>query len=467
VCGGLFVILLGYTALKIKGPAIWKLLFLVLGLTCGANQLFFGHVEDYTITYLCIVFFLILAWRIFDGYHSLTLSVIVFLIGTRLHTGMVLFLPALLYMVLYRKSLKDPRFKQWIRPRAIIAALGLTVVIGTLAYFFYFKADRMVVGDRVERGEKIFLPIENVFLPPHNYTIFTPSHFSDIAQEFLLTVSPGAVLLLVLGIVFVRRIRWSAPRTIFFGLAAFYFMLFNSTVNPLLTPERDWDLLSLAAAPVCFFAIALTRDWFDRIKEPSFPRRVVGISVALGLISCSMFYVNSDPMKAGQRLRSLGIWAFESYYLGSAYLLNVGARYEPDRDSEIDARMAALKKLEPLKSNPDMELGFLSHKLADVLYLEGRYTESANYYLKSLAEDPHNASAIKALAGISLRTGKLDGAVDLMTYYNDNVNPGKVIDLDGLMIAEKINYLRYLLFTRADSSLLVSTLEDINLGPRE
>ncbi|HEY6192821.1 MAG TPA: tetratricopeptide repeat protein [Bacteroidota bacterium] len=467
VAGGLFLILVSYTALTAKGPSNWKLLFLVAFLTCGANQLFFGHVEDYTLVYLGIVLFLILAWKFFDGRKSLPLCVIVFLIGTRLHTGMVLLLPALLYLVFYSKSQKDPRFRKWIQPRTVLAAVGLTLVAGTLAYFFWFKANRMIVGDRVERGEKIFLPMSNVYLPPHNYTLLTPSHFSDIVQEFLLTVSPGAVVVLLLGIVFFRQIKWNTPRMIFFGLAAFYFMLFNSTVNPLLTPERDWDLLSLAAAPVCFFAIALTKDLFDRLKDSSFSRSVVGISLALGLLSCSMFYVNSDPMKAGERLRSLGVWAFGSYYLGSAYLLNVGAKYEPDRASEIRDRMDVLKKLEPLKSTPDMELGFLSHKLADVLYLDGRFTEAAEYYTKSLGEDPYNASAIKALAGVSLHTGNLDGAVDFMTYYNENINPGKVIDLDGLMIAEKINYLRYLLYTRADSALIVGTLEEINLGPRE
>lgn len=467
VCGGLFVMLFPYAVLTFRGSPAWKLLLLVAGFTCGANQLFFGHVEDYTLIYLFIMLFLILAWKSFDGHNTLPLLATVFLIGTRLHSGMVLFLPALTYLFVHSKSHTKPRLKNLIRPRTILFAIGLTLVAGTAAYFFYFKADHMLVGDRKERGDKVFLPLVNAFLPPHNYTLQSPSHLSDIVQEMLLTVSPGAVILLCLGLAFFKQVRWNNPRTIFFGISAFYFALFDATVNPLLTPERDWDLLSLAAAPVIFFAISLSRDWFDHPREPSFPRVAVGISIALGLLSCTIFYVNSDPGPAGQRLRSLGVWAFNSYYLGSAYLLNVGSRYLPDRSAEIDERIRILKKLDASKSNPDLELGFLTHKLADALYLDGRYTEAGRYYSKSLREDPYNASAIKALTGVSLQTGDVDAAAGYIGYYNDNINGRDVVDLDGLMIAEKLNYLRYLLFARADSALIVGTLQDMNLDPRE
>jgi tetratricopeptide (TPR) repeat protein len=467
LCGGIFLVFFPYAVLTLRGSAAWKLFFLVAGLSAGANQLFFGHVEDYTLVYLLLLVCMILAWKVFDGQRSLPLLVVLFLVGTRLHMGVVLLIPALLYLFFYSRSEKHPGLKKWIQPRAVLIAVGISLAAGTLAYFFLFKADRMLVGSRAERGEKVFLPLFDTLPAQHGYTLLSLKHFSDIFQELLLTVSPGAVILLALGIVFYRRVRWSEPRTIFFGLAAFYFMLFNLTVNPLLTPERDWDLLSLAAVPVIFFAVALSRDWFDRLKETSFPRIAVGVSLALGLLSCSIFYVNSNPLKAGQRLRSLGIWTFNSYYLGSAYLLNVGSRYTPDRPSEIIERMRILRELEPSKSSPDPELGFLDHKLADALYLEGRYDEAGEYYSKSLHEDPYNASAIKGLTGVSLHTGRADAAVDFIGYYNDNINGRDIVDLDALLIAEKLNYLRYLLFTRADSAQIVGAVQEINLEPRE
>ncbi len=467
MCGGLFVVGFSRWALSVKGTSAWKSFLLVAGLTCGANQLFFGHVEDYTLVYLAIVGFLLLAWKFFEGFNSIPLMALLLVIGFLLHTAMALFLPALLYLLVYSASQRRPRMKPWIGQRAVLAALVLTVAAGTWAYFFYFKADRLLVGDQKERGGKVFLPLFNSMLPPHMYTLLSINHVSDIVQELLLTVSPGTVVLLCAGLVFYRQVRWSSPRTMFFGIAAFFFMLFNATVNPLLTPERDWDMLSLAAPAVLFFAFAVSADWFDRLSQTSFPRTAIAVSVALALLSCSMLYVNSQPLRAGERLRALGEWAFKSYYLGSAYLLNVGAKYTQDRGAEISERRRALAAIEPEKSEPDLEAGFLYHKLADVLFLDGRYEEAGRYYSKSRHEDPYNASAIKALAGVALLSGNLDGAVEFMSSYNSNINGGDIVDLDGLIIAEKMNHLKYLLYTKADTAAIMQTLESIHLEPRQ
>lgn len=467
ICGGLFVVIYSYAILTLKGSPQWKVFLLVTGLTCGANQLYFGHVEDYTLVYLAIIVFLLLAWKFFDGFKALPIMVVLLIIGFLLHTGMVLFIPSLIYLFVYRASQRRARLRRWIGPRGILGALVLTLVAGTLAYFFYFKADRLLVGDQKERGDKVFLPVVNSFLPPHNYTLLSIGHISDVIQEVLLTVSPGAVVILCAGLVFFRQVRWSSPRVVFFGIAAFFFVLFDATVNPLLTPERDWDMLSLAAAPVLFFAFAVSADWFERPQAGSFPRTVAAVSVALAVLSCSIFYVNSQPLRAGERLRALGTWAFNSYYLGSAYLLNVGAKYTPDRPAEIAERKREISMLEPHKSNPDLELGFLDHKLGDVLYLDGQYQEAGRYYGKSWHEDPYNASAVKALAGVALHNGNVDGAVEFMSIYNNNINPGDVVDLEALLIAEEINHLRYLLYTKADTAAIMQTLENLHLEPRE
>ena len=461
--GGFFIIMFTSFVLRLEGPKTWKVVFLVVGLTCGANQLFFGHVEDYTLIYLCIVLLLMFAWKFFDGKKLLPAMLLVFLIGTRLHSAMLFFIPSMVYCVCFSLRRTHPWFDRLLSPRSVLIAVGCTLVAALLAYYLVFHADRQLVGDQKERGEKIFLPVSGILPPPHNYSLISLNHISDILQEVMLTVSPGAVILCCLGIFFVRRVPWTNPRVVFFGLAAFYFLLFNCTVNPLLTPERDWDLLSLAAMPLTFFAIAATAGWF---QHDLFPKVAAGGSIALAILSSTFFFLNADSVKANQRLRSIGIWSFKSYYLGSAYLINVGEMSIADPAGQIAARIGDLQLMDKDRSNPDLEYGFLCHKVGDAAYRLGEYDVAEKYYMKSYEEDPYNATAVKALAVISILGRRFDSAEKYMALYNGNINNPEILDFDGLVIAESAQYMNYLVSRGADSSLITAELAKLHFSTR-
>lgn len=463
VCGGLFIVTWLSFILSAGVGRNRKDLFLILGLTCGANQLFFGHVEDYTLVYLFIVFFLVLGWRVFDTRKGILPAMLaIFIIGTRLHSAMLFFIPAIIYACCYRLQERYGFLKWLVQPRMVLFAVALTLAGGYLTYEYYYQADHQVVGDQKERGAKIFLPVSNNLPAPHSYTMLSADHASDFVQVTMLTVSPGAVVICCLGLFFVRRIRWNNPRVIFFGLGAFYFLLFNFTVNPLLTPERDWDLLSLAAMPVTFFAMALSDEWLNSLRNPGFSRLLTGISIGLALLSSAFFVINSDSSMANRRLRSVGIWAFRSYYLGSAYLINVGAKDIADPASQVQERIRDLEAIEPWKSDHDLEYGFLCHKIGDAAFDRRDYDLSARYYLKSLREDPHNASAIKDLAIISMLTWKFNVAESFMSTYNENVNYPEVVDFKGLLLAEAAQYMNYLVSINADSQRIAADLARLN-----
>ena len=291
LAGGIAVMTYLMAVQYVRGPAPWKLFVLLVGLTAGVNQLYFGHVEDYTLFHLWSLFFLIVLWVSFEGKNVVLLMVASLVVGARLHVEAVFFIPTCIYAVLHASKETSSRVRRWIEPRAIGVFVGSTVVAGTLAYFFYFHADHYVVGDRDEVFKKLFLPMVNFHLPPHSYSLLSWKHVSDWIQEILFTVSPAAVGMFVLAIVFRRRIDWKDPKILCYGLASFYFLLFNMTINPMLTPIRDWDFLSLAADPLTFLAIALSQQIFLMFKEPGDQRTILAIGVALAVISCSIFLV--------------------------------------------------------------------------------------------------------------------------------------------------------------------------------
>ncbi|MBI3766171.1 MAG: hypothetical protein HY277_06675, partial [Ignavibacteriales bacterium] len=366
--GGLFLLFYLLFVLRLEGSVSWKILLVILGLSGGANQLFFGHVEDYTLVYVCSILFLIAGWQLFEGNATLGTMIVLFVVGVRLHVQMVLLAPALLYAVLHHRRRLSPKFERWIEPKRLFAGVALSVVCATLAYFFYFHADRYLVNDQAERFQKVFLPLVNPLPPPHYYTLFSIGHLSDVAQEFLLTVSPVAIMVLWLVIKFYRRVDWRQPRIMFFGLAVFYFQLFNLTVNPLLTMERDWDMLSLAAAPAMFLAIALSHQLFEKKLSSAEWATTTGVALAGAVLSCTIFYLNTTEQCVGSRFLGIGKWAFRSYYQGSSYLINVGEGMISDKDEQIARGDKTIRELLPDASMPDFELANLYHKMGNLLY---------------------------------------------------------------------------------------------------
>jgi tetratricopeptide (TPR) repeat protein len=461
VCGGFFIAVVLIFVRGLDGSKLWKLFIFILLITSGTNQLFFGHVEDYTIIYLTIVLFLMLGWMLFTGKKTLTLMLITFVIGSRIHLEMLLLLPALIFATIYTLQFNRPAIKHWLLPARIFLVVSISLVCVAFAYFFYFEAYRYNGTDAHEVLRKIFLPIYNHLPSPHSYTLLSLSHFSDFIQELLLTVSPVAFLILIMGVIFIKRINWREPQTIFFELASFYFLVLNFTVNPALSMPRDWDFLSQAAIPILFLAVTLSQKLFKDVLGNSHQRKIVGVGLALGIFSFSFFYINSNQELASRRLEGIGKWAFKSYYSASTYMLNVSAKMVGNLDEQIQRREEVINDLLPYASKPDLEIGFLYHKLGVAQYTNQKFEQAAFSFQKSLEQDPQNASAIKLLALIALEKWNFDEAERIFRYYNKNINHPNIIDSQGIELEKYCIQLKNLVSSKVDSSIIQNKLEYI------
>jgi len=459
ICGGVLVVMYTWFVVTLEGPKVWKLFLLILGLTGGVNQLFFGHVEDYTVAYAWLILLMILAWRSFEGKGGIALMVIVFLLGTRLHIEMALCLPAVVYAILHDRKKTNGALPIAIAPKNIMRFVGASLVAGLVLYVGYFRAYAYASGDQEEKLRKIFLPLFNYLPAPHVYTLFSVNHISDIVQEILLIVAPGALILVAVAVLRHRMVRWAHPGIIFYGLTSFYFLLFDFTVDPALSPPRDWDLLSLAAAPLLFFAAAISAQWLTSQKSEAAWKAVAGCALGLAVLSSTIFYVNAREDAAATRLRSLGVWVFKSYYLGSTYMVNVAHKLLSSGQQEILEREETIRELEPYASAHDLELGFLVHKVAALHFAKKDYVRAKESYLKALGHDSTNASAWRYLALASLLSGDLSEADRRITVYNANINVPDVIDFGGLQIAAYVQHCSQLSHAGADSVTLNRALE--------
>lgn len=228
VCGGFFLMAV---CLFVKNPRMsvpGKMLAVLFLVGSGTNQLFFGHIEDYTLVYLAIILFLMLGWNAFEGKPGYGLMIILFIIGIRLHMEMILLLPAALYLAAYVLGEKYPAVKRWIEPKWIMLYVCASLICAVISYYFIFHAYQLSTDVQTERASKIFLPLRNPLPYPHVYSLLSLNHLSDVLQEYLLTVTPGALIILCLGVLMVRRISWRNPKIVFFCACGILFLSVRS-----------------------------------------------------------------------------------------------------------------------------------------------------------------------------------------------------------------------------------------------
>jgi hypothetical protein len=461
--GGVFLFLLFLFVFFLEGSALWKIFFAMLWLTSGINQNFFGHMENYSLVYLFNFFILFLAYQLFTGKKVLSVLLIIFLIGIRVHLETILLLPAILYAIVYSAKERFPKLQQWLQPKYIMGFVFVTLLFGVWAYFFHFQVYHYTTTAFEERAGKLFLPLINPLPAPHSYSLLSLNHLSDVVQEILYTTSPIAIIFILLSVIVFKRIRWSEPRMIFFLLASFYFLLFNLTINPIQSPPRDWDFVCLAAVPINFLAITLSAQLFQLVKEKSVQQKILAFAIAPAILVSTIFYVNSDKEKVNARLRSIGTWTYKSYYYGSTYMINIGMRGIKNIDEQIIQREKVIAELLPMKSKTDGELASLYTRLGFAYIEKGNNIKAAESFSKSVELDYHNLPAIKYFASLAMQELNFSLASDLFDIYNNKINEPLVTDSLAILYSQISDELRERVTSLTDKQKVALRLELLKL----
>ncbi len=252
-----------------------KILAFSVLLFSGTLLLFFGYIESYPALIVCYSAFIYFGLKSYKTGAGFIFSAIALIVGIALHFQMLIFLPAILFLLLSQnfglRIYKKIRVLFWLS----IATLSIIFIL----VFAYYYSNSLFV-------ENIFLPaFEGKAMTP-SYTIFSLAHIGDIVNQLIL-LSPLLPLLFFCGL---KQLRYS------FKQKAIVFLLTNSlsalfflfVIDPRLSMPRDWDLFSLCGfAPGLLFVLLLDR------KMPIFNQKLI-LSFVLFLIGASLPYLMTN-----------------------------------------------------------------------------------------------------------------------------------------------------------------------------
>jgi cytochrome c-type biogenesis protein CcmH/NrfG len=425
LCGAAFVLLHLRLAATLPGLHGWARATIAwLGLVDGANQLFFGHVENYTLPRLAATWFLVSlaplllapperpSLRRARAY--LPLAVAVFL-----HWQWLVLLPAALLAVLRDVACSRPRLRAWSGGRAALALVGVFLVMAVGAWMVTgaWCYDYLYTGGLPE-PRQVLLPVSTacVAQPWLHYTLFSGPHLLDFAGSLWSLSSPAVLLAIVL--LWSRAWRPAAAHVT--AVAAVAALLHDLCLNPSIGYPFDWDLMCVVSPPLLYTAVLLVAAAGRRPGQESGVARAPGWvapAFVLGLAAATVFAVNAGERSSYARVEDMAVWLHRSYYGSSHYRLNgnLGSIADPARqDAE---RERVLARLRPQAYPDDREIAFLWEKLGRQRAERREFAAALTAYREALRVEPSNWMRRKEAGWLETEAGDEATGVNLLGEY--------------------------------------------------
>jgi tetratricopeptide (TPR) repeat protein len=212
-------------------------LLLALAVICGFSvmQFFFGYVENYTFAFVSSFIFLYLAAGDYEKKQLSIATLIMLLIAVAFHLRNAVFIVVIIPLLFMHF-----RNRMILALSLIIAIIGGAVIISILSNSESFDFS------------KVFVPL--VDRPDNAYSFFSRQHILDMFNLVMLNF-PAIFLLPFAEFGKNRRIQ------LFFFASIAPAILFTVLIDPKIGAPRDWDLLSIAAAPVMVSLIIYLGYW--------------------------------------------------------------------------------------------------------------------------------------------------------------------------------------------------------------
>lgn len=146
---------------------------------------------------------------------------------------------------------------------------------------------------------KWFVPLTTIETKWERYTMLSPAHLLELANQQLL-VAPFS-LALILALLASRRGREAirSPGSIFLAIAAANYLWFIIVWNPDYGGQRDWDLFAPASLPITFLAATwlirtarVVRERGEKSRLGEISLIVVGMTL---IFSAAWIYSNTIP----------------------------------------------------------------------------------------------------------------------------------------------------------------------------
>lgn len=345
ISGVLWVLLWLLMVGKYLKDPIWRICLAVIGITAPFMANFFEHLEVYGPLYVLFLFYLFLLLEYVRSKSNVFLTGLILLqtILLRMHPLAWFFIPALGLAILdkYRANSLVSRLMTW---KGVLVGVYIPFLLTTAILYFFitedYKDDRVIY--LTVAGDHIFLPLLSPEAPLDRYNLFSFNHIFDFANMLLFLSIPAWLLLFV-----ARRKAEDSQQLLplILGLTLLLMISFLFFLNPLLSLPMDWDLFALAGPVLLVLVLLKVRQNQD---GSALAFRSLFSVIAISLLTIPFFWVNSNKQAYSERLESIGVRVFKTYYEWSGQQLDFALWLNRDDPKEYLARYEKLtRKLEP------------------------------------------------------------------------------------------------------------------------
>jgi tetratricopeptide (TPR) repeat protein len=296
---------------------IGLLIALTIVLCFSTMQFFFGYVENYTYAFILSFIFI---WLAQNDYFRNAISIptiIIFVLSISFHLRNIIFLPLLLLLA----------FNRFQRKKIFALVSGAILTLGIGLGIFALKS---VVIDPAS----ILLPL--TASPSNNYTLLSGQHIRDMLNLLLLNF-PLIILLPLIGKGIGKRYF------VFWATAIIPALLFTFLIDPKIGAARDWDLLSVASAPIMLALITALISW-KAANRKSLMAIIPALFIFAILHTGSWIFCNSNGAFSYARIKAI-VDSDEHYSVNyySGYRNKSWANAVNVEFKDIDEALRALK----------------------------------------------------------------------------------------------------------------------------
>jgi Flp pilus assembly protein TadD len=422
IVSGLFLIVISFfLAQRVLDDRARAAMFALGQLSGGFMLMYFGYVGNYALLILSVSAFALLGIGTCRRKVSRWWTLLPFTAAVWFHALGWTLLPVLIYVLVVNTP-----FSYRLRNTGVIlkAGLVLLVVVGVCA-LFYWK----YTNDFSFRFA-FLSPVADRFTVD-GYTLFSPKHFLDLANLYLLLI-PG----LLVAMVFVWRNPGTPtkrdPARTFLWLLFWCAFLVAFLVNPRLGMPRSWDLLALAGVPatMLLFYLILTTDSPQAGKVAMLcvtlgvagllPRAYVQAS-PIPSARLAQAYFSMDPQRSRTAVHEVGEYLLDNDYTAEyGRLSDFRTRSYPEeklrdrldflfRDgkmSEAEQVCRSITRMNPRMYSAWMFLGFIYNNAS-------RYDSAAFFLEVADGLKPYTTGVLNELGRAYFYSNRHEAALEL------------------------------------------------------
>ncbi|MFQ6031651.1 MAG: tetratricopeptide repeat protein [Candidatus Zixiibacteriota bacterium] len=382
----IFLILLLSDLLGKEGQR--KLLIFSVLASMGANQLFFGYVESYTLMYAAQAGFVLFSLYYLKGRCGFFWPSLIFILSISLHLSAIFLLPSVLYLSVAKKSQEAEAKNEIFTLGNIIKIVSILLIVGggllILRHYNPQKSDL---------SSFLIFPLGG---GEDHYYLFSLPHLLDFLNHQLLISPLGIPIWLALGLFFLKRINFKKREVVFLLILSVCTLVFALVVDPKLGYPRDWDLFAFCGLGYTILGVYLLINIMTDAEVKSLRYLTLALTSTTLISTLPWVYVNATEEKAVERVThileldgkrsALGHEALAYYY-----------RNHSQKEKEIEEWKKAIALFE--KPRYIKNLG--------VVYIEvGKYQEAAWQLEKILDKDPDDHLTCSDLGKVYAALGK-------------------------------------------------------------